>query len=195
MYIVGHLGLSVAGAYVLQRALALPWPSSKGYAASVKTNATEVIRQLDYRLVLVGALLPDLLDKPLAQWLSAEHFHNSTRLFGHTILFILFLLALALLLLGLKRRPTLLVLSLASLGHLVMDRMWEMPENLLWPFYGWEFFADVRQALLPGAFVAWSEGTWIRLTEATGAACLLLLLARLYQRRSLIRFIRAGTLD
>ncbi|MDP2952489.1 MAG: hypothetical protein Q8O76_04140, partial [Chloroflexota bacterium] len=33
----------------------------------------------------------------------------------------------------------LIVLSLASLGHLAMDEMWQQPGTLFWPFLGWRF--------------------------------------------------------
>ena len=86
--------------------------------------------KMDYRLIVVGSLLPDIIDKPVGMILLPL---ENGRVFGHTLLFILVLL-----LIGLKYRKS-LFLSFASFFHLIEDEMWSEAETLLWPLLGFEF--------------------------------------------------------
>jgi membrane-bound metal-dependent hydrolase YbcI (DUF457 family) len=89
--------------------------------------------------VLLGALLPDLVDKPLGFWIAPEFVNNSLRSVGHSILFG----GMCALAVGLftRRRGAAPVsgFALALAAHLAFDRMWQMPAALLWPFHGWSF--------------------------------------------------------
>lgn len=49
--------------------------------------------RIDYRVVFIGALLPDMIDKPLGMILLPLH---NGRVFAHTLLFALMLLSLSL---------------------------------------------------------------------------------------------------
>ncbi len=51
--------------------------------------------KIDYRFLIVGAILPDLIDKPIGQYIFVSTFSNG-RIFGHTILFVLLLAMIAL---------------------------------------------------------------------------------------------------
>ena len=109
------------------------------------------------RAVLVGTLLPDLIDKPIyysVYYLSSLNipigpfgFITQTRTFGHTAIF-LFALAL----LAFYRQSKLLAaLALGTATHLVLDSWsdsflhhhWMGGQTvLLWPFLGWQFPPD-----------------------------------------------------
>jgi membrane-bound metal-dependent hydrolase YbcI (DUF457 family) len=86
--------------------------------------------KMDYRMIIIGSLLPDIVDKPVGIILLPL---NNGRIFGHTILFTLILL-----LIGLKYRK-IIFLSFASFLHLIEDEMWKEPKALLWPSFGFEF--------------------------------------------------------
>ena len=114
-----------------------------GIKKSVSGNGIRVKRQplgdyIDYRFLLVGSLLPDIIDKPIGGILFFSVFQNS-RIFAHTLLFSVLLIALGVFVQSRLRRPWLLALGFGSLGHLVLDEMWRYPETLLWPAYGWVF--------------------------------------------------------
>jgi membrane-bound metal-dependent hydrolase YbcI (DUF457 family) len=95
-------------------------------------------RRIDYRIVLLGSILPDLLDKPVGRLLFAERFETS-RLFGHTLAFDLALvLGIQLFLRG-ERARRWFVLPIASLLHLALDGMWSHPITLFWPLFGTSF--------------------------------------------------------
>jgi inner membrane protein len=95
-------------------------------------------KRVDIRLLLIGSLLPDIIDKPLGQWLLRDAISNG-RIFCHTLLFLI-LLTLGGLYLYLNRHHTwLLVISFGTFTHLVFDQMWLSPHTLFWPLYGVAF--------------------------------------------------------
>lgn len=98
-------------------------------------------RRIDYRIVLLGAVLPDLIDKPLGRILFEERFHTS-RLYGHTLAFVvLSLLAVMLFMRGEMARRW-FILPIAALLHLGLDAMWDHPITLFWPLFGTRFPPD-----------------------------------------------------
>ena len=106
--------------------------------------------QLRWRWLVLGCLLPDVLDKPVYFWAMAEHrpgdhlylLHGS-RLFGHTLLFLaaLFVAGAAL------RSERLRALGWGVATHLVLDLLPDFAAGyfftfrhwLLWPLFGWGF--------------------------------------------------------
>lgn len=110
MFILGHVGLTVAGARAAGRGVDLRWAA-------------------------LMAILPDLIDKPMAL-LAPALIHHNTRNAGHSFLGSLFVLAA---LWALRRRvKSPLLLWTCYLGHFLLDRMWQnsYPQILLWPLLG-----------------------------------------------------------
>ena len=151
MFVMGHTGLTLAAAYSVSYLInTLPRRQPEAEASDVPGRSILVTRsrarsntaqhlRIDYRFILLGSLLPDFIDKPLALWILLEVVNQSSRNFGHTFIFSIGLLAIGLVLLELIRSNRPLLLSLASLGHLLLDAMWHSPSVLLWPFSGWSF--------------------------------------------------------
>ncbi len=83
--------------------------------------------KMDYRLIVVSSLLPDLVDKPVGMILLPL---NNGRVFGHTLLSVFVLL-----LIGLRCRKS-MFLSLASLLHLIEGWNVERAGNTLMAFIG-----------------------------------------------------------
>src|SRR5712692_11564715 len=109
MFLLGHLGIGLGLAWLL---------------------STRSSVRIDYRLVLFGSILPDLIDKPLSLVLSLEG-----RLWAHTFLFLFATLALSF-------APSWRGLRLVGFGvstHLLLDRIWNQPAVVLYPAYGWSF--------------------------------------------------------
>jgi hypothetical protein len=94
------------------------------------TMAAPLARRLAWRLVLVGTLLPDLVDKPLYYGLSlatgregaALGFICGTRTVGHTALLVLLLGSAA----AFSRSPALRALALGMATHTPVDILAEM---------------------------------------------------------------------
>lgn len=94
--------------------------------------------RMDLRLLLVGALLPDVIDTPLG--LAGFGTFGGVRLFSHTILFASVVMTVVVLATRRGRpRKRWMPLAIGILTHLVLDAMWTDPETLLWPFLGFDF--------------------------------------------------------
>ncbi|UCB42234.1 MAG: metal-dependent hydrolase [Dehalococcoidales bacterium] len=150
----------------------------------------------DLRILLVGSLLPDIIDKPLGQVLFRESL-SSGRIFFHTLLFTSLVALGGLFLRYRTSRTWLLVLSAGTFAHLILDGMWrqELLTTLLWPFYGIEF---------PRAELTdWTENIWydllhnpaVFIPEIIGGVVIILFLWVLVRNGRLINFIRRGHLS
>lgn len=93
---------------------------------------------IDPRYLVIGALLPDLIDKPLGYIFFASTISNG-RIISHTLLFSLTLLLIGLYLYDRKSEIRVISLALGSFFHLIEDQMWRTPQTLLWPLFGWSF--------------------------------------------------------
>ena len=107
MLLFAHLGLTMAAAQLARKALK---PSMA--------------------FVALGSMLPDLVDKPLG-WIVFGT-PAMGRIYAHTILFLLVLLAIS----ALTRSNQLASMSGGVTTHLVLDTMWNSPVTLLWPLLG-----------------------------------------------------------
>jgi membrane-bound metal-dependent hydrolase YbcI (DUF457 family) len=125
MFVFGHIGITLGIAFIISR-LVLP-----------RINIWNGIKpNINYSFIAFGAILPDLIDKPIGRILLGESVANG-RLFGHTLLFVLILITIGLFLKD--HRNEVFCLSSATFMHLCEDRMWEMPATLLYPLYGFGF--------------------------------------------------------
>lgn len=132
---------------------------------------------MDLRWVMVGSVLPDLIDKPVGSLLFHSTFH-ADRLFGHTVVFPVVLLAAVLV--STRRgaaRKAWMGLVIGSLFHLVLDGAWTDPEAFWWPLFGWEF--PPRDASSLGALLERTlSDPWQWAAEAIGLTYLVLLARR-----------------
>jgi len=147
---------------------------------------------IDYRLILIGSLLPDILDKP--SWLiTFGDIFPSGRAYGHTLLFSMVLFFCGLLLIRYKKSG-LLIISLSSIIHLILDRMWHNPVTLWWPLLGAIQRADATGWISDIIRALFSDpGTYI--PEVIGLTIILLMGYRLRGRKKGINFIRTGVID
>ncbi|HLI55974.1 MAG TPA: hypothetical protein VKY26_02960, partial [Actinomycetota bacterium] len=94
-------------------------------------------RRIDYRLALVGLLLP-LIDIPI-RLLAYPHSRLGIHLYGHTFLFALVLaLAIQFTLRGARARKW-FVLPMGIVAHLLLAGMLADPIGLFWPLLGTHF--------------------------------------------------------
>ncbi|AAM32828.1 metal-dependent hydrolase [Methanosarcina mazei] len=95
------------------------------------------------RYLAIGAILPDLIDKPIGEVIFASTFGNG-RIVGHTLLFSLLLFLAGLYLYDKRRDIRALSLSAGSFLHIFEDRMGADPYTFFWPLFGWSFPRDSR---------------------------------------------------
>jgi hypothetical protein len=96
---------------------------------------------IDPKYLVIGALLPDLIDKPLGMVIFASTI-TTGRMIGHTLLFSLLLLLVGVYLYEKKGDIIIMSLSTGSLFHLIEDQMWKSPKILFWPLQGLSFPKD-----------------------------------------------------
>jgi membrane-bound metal-dependent hydrolase YbcI (DUF457 family) len=123
----------------------------------------------------LGAVIPDLLDKPIGHILFAETL-DSGRLFGHGLLFVFILIVAGLT--SYRRRDSFATLAVAAgvLSHQVLDAMWAMPVTWYFPllgpyepqeyinYFGGAFMAEVS-SLSEWVFLAASAGIVLAATR------------------------------
>ena len=146
---------------------------------------------IDYRLVLLGSLLPDIVDKP--SWLfTSSNIFPTGRNYGHTFLFNLFLFIYGLILIKYKK-SWLLIISLSSYIHLILDQIWDMPVTLWWPLLG-SFQCVEATGWLPGIMQSLSLDPGTYIPEIIGLIIILVLGCRLIVNKSVLNFIRTGAI-
>jgi membrane-bound metal-dependent hydrolase YbcI (DUF457 family) len=98
---------------------------------------------------VAGAILPDLIDKPLGYLLLGGNLHQG-RIFCHTLVVAVLLLAAALLAGRKKEWDLPLLFAGGFLLHQLLDLMWQTPVHWLYPFLG------PFPAVVPLDFFRWS---------------------------------------
>lgn len=112
--------------------MAVAW----GTAELLQQNNSRLAR-LDYRLLALCSMLPDIIDKPLAILVFTGA--NTSQLITHSLIFSVVLLVISLL-----WWRSALPYMLAFAGHVVLDRMWNHTESFWWPIYGWNVFWEYK---------------------------------------------------
>jgi membrane-bound metal-dependent hydrolase YbcI (DUF457 family) len=86
-------------------------------------------------LAAVGAILPDLIDKPLRHLLLQSTL-DSGRIYAHTLLFLGMVGLAGMLYWKVWLTPLMLAVAAGVASHLVLDSMWTNPTTLFWPALG-----------------------------------------------------------
>ncbi|MEX1281544.1 MAG: metal-dependent hydrolase [Acidimicrobiia bacterium] len=124
---------------------------------------------VDLRFLAVGAVLPNLVDLPLALALGFPD--GAHRLWAHALVVPISLMFV--LLVVTRRGPTRkrwMALTVGVFFHLLLDQMWALPETLLWPFLG-TGFSDMGVASF-GDLVDSAVDVWAIVGEVVGLAYL-----------------------
>lgn len=182
MLLFGHLGIAMGVAYALVHLFGRPYS-----------------KVVDYRFILLGSVLSDIIDKPVGLLLGVWG-----RNLGHTLLFPSILAIGAWVVLASKARAEgahgplgdpLLLLAIGVTVHLLLDRMWEFTQVLLWPLLGFAFPPggfdplDILGHLLTDPY---------SLAGEVGGVFLLLVIAHrhgLLSSRPFREFLRTGVLE
>lgn len=208
MFVLGHTGLTLGAAVLLSRAFSKgssrqPEDNTElsSEASTVKGNSASGMRAwfvslgnlIDIRVLFIGSLLPDIIDKPLGYFFLRETY-SSVRIYCHTLLFFILITLAGLVLYRYRRQTWLLVLSFGTFTHLLCDQMWLTPQTLFWPLYGTGFVEkDLSHwtAQMLNILVT-DPPTYI--PEILGGIILVLFLYVVARNRKLITFIRHGKL-
>jgi len=178
MLLFGHLGITLAAAQTFEKVML-----SQG-----KKKFTELI---DYRLVLLGSMLPDIIDKPLGGLVFKATLGNG-RIYAHTLIFLLLLVGTGIFFWVKYKRPGVLALAGGSFFHHILDGMWRFPGTYLWPFYGWSFPKGDPE----GWFWQWVESLltdpWVYVSEIVSGIILLYFFGKLAYQKQIRTFMATG---
>ncbi len=150
MLFFAHLGITLGTALGINQLILLKQKSGSGKSPGAESeihngvgharlNTVSGMRPSDTIACSVGALLSDIIDKPVGHYFFGDTFGYNGRIFSHTLLFALFILGLAFLIFKTKKRIWGFYLSFGVFMHLVLDYMWQTPATLFWPIFGWGF--------------------------------------------------------
>lgn len=118
MLIAGHIGLTVGVVKI--------------YEKMTKKNSTKDSNFIDYRIVVLGSILPDIIDKPLVQIIYGLRNHDG-HLIAHSFIFSALLIALGIIIFFTKKNKNVLLLGICSLIHQLFDKAISMPNIFLLP--------------------------------------------------------------
>ncbi|MCL0057975.1 metal-dependent hydrolase [Dehalococcoidales bacterium] len=211
MLIFGHAGITLGAAILLNgafsRSHSLPTRENK-VEERLRTSSevvpvqncasdsraswlTSLGNRIDIRLLLLGSLLPDIIDKPIGQFLFIDTFSNG-RIFCHTLLFLILITLAGYYLYQNRGKLWLLILSLGTFMHLIQDQMWLEPRTLLWPLYGFAFERIDLTYWMQNILYALRTEPDVYLPELVGAGILIWFVFMLGHRRKVYAFIRNG---
>ena len=94
--------------------------------------------KVDVRFLLLGAILPDLIDLPVGTILAADRYSTGELWFHSLTLATIYMAAVLVTTRRGRRRRAWMALGVGWLFHLLLDGMWTSQEVFLWPFFGWE---------------------------------------------------------
>lgn len=121
MLLFGHLGTTVGTIRITQKLF-----------NGLSKNKQKL--SIDYRLVMLGSMLSDVIDKPLVLITSTKPV-GAARYIAHSLVFVVALLIVGKLYKLMFKKNGLLVLGFASAAHLIEDLAWRAPKKFFWPYY------------------------------------------------------------
>jgi inner membrane protein len=185
MFIFAHIGITIAGSSLVSGSINIIKSSSNTQAHDSpnktsppkKAPFSELIglnslsRFVDLRLLMIGSMMPDIIDKPLALC----GFGNG-RSITHTLLISLVVLCMGFFLYLYHKRTWSFAIAIGILSHLILDSMWATPQTLFWPLYGWSFPSPVTRLSFQQVTLWWNAlktNPGVYISEGIGLAILL----------------------
>lgn len=146
----------------------------------------------DIGLLSIGSLLPDIIDKPLGLLFFRETFSNG-RIFCHTLLFLVLLVMSGLYLYRCHSKTWMLVFSFGTFMHLILDQMWQSPQTLFWPGYGFHFEKTGIANWMPNILHALLTAPEVYVPELAGLVIVIWFMGILLYKRKAYPFVKHGS--
>ena len=203
MLLLAHVGIPVGVIWLSEKTIAMARlkrtnktaVASDGRTAEVAHPDPPSIRsfpfRLDYRFLILGSMLPDIIDKPLGLWLLADIFSNG-RIIAHSLLFTLLLVVAGVLLYSWQGKCGVLCISFGVVAHLCLDQIWLNRTTFLWPLHGWTFEKTDINHWLERMLAHLTTDPSIWVTEIIGGLILAAFLLNLVRQKRLCQFLKNG---
>lgn len=127
--------------------------------------------KVDVRFLMLGAILPDLIDLPVGTLILAGRYSTGELWFHSLLAATAYMAGVLLVTRRGRRRRAWMALGVGWLFHLLLDGMWADQVVFLWPFFG----LDIPPGAAPYWELAWGRATqdpWRWATETIGLAYL-----------------------
>jgi len=150
--------------------------------------------RVDYRIVAVASLLPDIIDKPIGRIILRGRY-DTGRIYAHTLLFNVLLFSVLFFMRG-RHKRTFVLIPISSLLHIAEDGVFAVPKLFWWPFFGATFPKDRLTGGVLGFLNPFRNPALI-LQEAVGLALLVWLFAAhgMLSREGIKSFLKTGMLE
>lgn len=158
---------------------------------TTSTWLSTLTRNIDIRILLIGALLPDIIDKPLGILFFREEISNG-RIYSHTLLFLIIITLVGVYLYRNRRKTWLLALSFGTFTHFILDQMWRNSQTLFWPFLGIAFRKTDVSEWIPDILYSLHTNPAVYIPEIIGFIILTWFLIYLIRKKVIIVFIKRG---
>lgn len=198
MNLCGHVGLSIALAYSAHTLMSKSFLTRNRESSNNRISrlALSIHTTMDYRVVVMGSVAADLIDKPLGLWLTPDFVSHNTRSVGHSLIFCLILFILPVFF---KKTwsKNIIIVAVASTFHLIFDQMWIHRGIVLWPIYGWGFpivdsttFSEYSGHVLSNLYHFYKY-PW----ELVGMTIIVLFVIHIIYTHNVVSFLRYGKVD
>jgi len=146
---------------------------------------------MEYRLLLVASLLPDIVDKPLTSMLLDRSLYEG-RGFGHSLAFLLLLGGLGLVYRLWRKDCIPATILFGVIFHDILDVMWLHAGILFWPLYGWTFPSAANEAWHGFITIGRRKILWLDVLDTLGALLLLHFFYKIASKDNLFHFLKTG---
>ena len=195
MLLLGHVGITLGAVEVISiisKRIGKGTSRVETSASSTSTGDVKVTKDLsavspywlnilanpkNLLFLIIGSLLPDIIDKPVGLKLIWDTFGNG-RIFCHTLLFLVIVATISFFLYRRYGKTSGIALSLGILTHLILDQMWLTPATLFWPLFGLHFERFTTDNWLGGIFYILLNDPAVYVPEIIGALIITYLLLR-----------------
>jgi inner membrane protein len=190
MLFFGHMGITLGAAAVAAHTVT----SRKANPATKESWFVPVTRYVDIRLLIIGSMLPDIIDKPIGIFFFGATFSNG-RIFTHTLLFLILITATGYYLYKRSQKLWMLTLAVGDFMHLALDEMWQVPTTLFWPLMGFNFPQLELNEWIANMLQALFSSPYIYISETVGLAILIWFGVWVIRQKKVGVIIRRGKID
>lgn len=193
MLIFGHVGIT-AGIF-------------KIYETSAKRKESINDDFIDYRMVMIGSLLPDIIDKPLVQIIYGLRNHEG-HLIAHSFIFSGLLILIGMILLYMKENKSVITIGISCLIHQLLDKLMLVPNIFFLPrvnssnFVALKKLTFIHNIMRPVYMrfpylrdtVLYFERPYVFISEVIGFIIVICFIYKLFANKSIHKFIKNGRL-
>ena len=207
MFVLGHLGITLGTATVVaglrscyqrskkqEKSEPINPENARSQKKSPQSNVswiTHLGNIIDIRILFIGSILPDLIDKPVGRFFFRDTFSYG-RIYCHTLLFLILLTIAAMCLYYFRGKIFLIPLSFGTGTHLLLDQMWFQPRSLLWPLLGLDFDRVEINGWITNAVYRLITSPSLFIPEMVGAIILITFTWALIRTKKIGTFVKWG---